>query len=84
MGAAIFFMRLTFQQSGGFHSFKQRSYGVWIAAHQSAQLRLADALRIAFGEGSQGGELVRGDAGVQDPPPERLIQPVPGMTKQKR
>ena len=82
MGAAIFFVGLTLDQAGCFHSLEQRGHGVGIAAHQLRQFALSQAGILE--QGTHHGELIGRDGEMRDAAAKGPVQSVPGAAEQRR
>jgi hypothetical protein len=84
IGASIGLMGETFDPAGCRHPFEEGSDGIGIGRHECGEFALGEAVGTGFDEGSEGGELVWGDAGVGDAAAEGLIEAVPGFAEDRR
>lgn len=84
VGAAITLVGEAFEESVALHPFKEGGDGVGIAADDLGDVLLGHSFFIGLDEGAEDGELVRGDAGVDDAAAEGLVEAVPGAAEQKR
>lgn len=83
VGASVGFVGETFDPARGLHPFEEGSDGIGIGGHERGEFALGETVGVGLDEGAEGGELVRGDAGMGDATAEALVESVPGFPEER-